>query len=89
VTPAVVAPWLASVPVMCGDTEEDSRMARGEHDTSDKHPDKRAAMVYQPHVRVWESLRSVDTSHMLSVMPQEDGASGVLLTYRLLPYDRL
>jgi hypothetical protein len=72
VTPAVVAPWLASVPVRCGATAEDARVARGEHDTSDKHPDKSAAMLYKPHVQVWESLRSVDTSHMLSVMPQED-----------------
>ena len=71
-TPAVVAPWFASVPVMGGETEEDSRVAGGEHDTSDKHPDKSAAMLYKPHVQVWESLRSVDTSQMLSVMPQED-----------------
>jgi hypothetical protein len=85
----VVAPGLASVPVMCGATEEDALVARGEHDTSDKHPDKSAAMLSKPHVRVWESRRSVDTSQMLSVMPQEDGASGVLLTYSILPYDRL
>jgi len=72
VTPAVVAPWLASVPVMGGETEEDSLVARGEHDTSDKHPDKSAAILYKQHVRVWESLRSVDTSQILSVMPKED-----------------
>ena len=71
-TPAVVAPWFASFPVMCGETEEDSLVARGEHDTSDKHPDKSAAILYKQHVQVWESLRSVDTSQMLSVMPQED-----------------
>jgi hypothetical protein len=72
VTPAVGAPWVAAFPVMCGETEEDSRVAREEHDASDKNPDHRAAILYRPHVRVWESLRSVDTSHMLAVMPQED-----------------
>ena len=71
-TPAVVAPGLASFPVMCGENEEDSLFARGEHDTSDKHPDKSAAMLSKPHVRVWESRRSLDTSQMLSVMPKED-----------------
>jgi hypothetical protein len=37
--PAVVAPWFASFPVICGETEEDSLFARGENDTSDKNPD--------------------------------------------------
>jgi hypothetical protein len=72
VTPAVGAPWFASFPVMCGETEEDSLVAREENDASDKNPDHRAAILYRQHVRVWESLRSVDTSQMLSVMPQED-----------------
>jgi hypothetical protein len=72
VTPAVVAPWFASFPVMCGETEEDSLVAREENDASDKNPDHRAAILYRQHVRVWESLRSVDTSQMLSVMPKED-----------------
>jgi hypothetical protein len=72
VTPAVVAPWFASVPVMCGETEEDSLFARGEHDTSDKNPDNSAAILYTQHVQIWESPRSLDTSHMLSVMPKED-----------------
>jgi hypothetical protein len=72
VTPAVGAPWFAAFPVMCGETEEDSLVAREENDASDKNPDHRAAILYTPHVRVWESLRSVDTSQMLSVMPQED-----------------
>ena len=71
-TPAVVAPWFASFPVMCGETEEDSLVAREEHDASDKNPDHRAAILYRQHVRVWESLRSVDTSQMLSVMPKEN-----------------
>ena len=88
-TPAVVAPGLASVPVRCGDTEEDALVAHGAHETSDKHPAKSAAMLSTPHVQMWESPRSLDTSHMLSVMPQEDGASGVLLTYTILPYDML
>ena len=57
---------------MCGETEEDSRVAREENDASDKNPDHRAAILYRQHVRVWESLRSVDTSQLLSVMPQED-----------------
>jgi len=70
--PAVVAPSCASFPVMCGENEEDSLVARGENDTSDKNPDHRAAMLYKQHVRVWESLRSVDTSQILSVMPKED-----------------
>jgi len=89
VTPAVVAPGLASVPVMCGETEEDALVAHGEHETSDKHPAKSAAMLSTQHVQMWESPRSLDTSQMLSVMPKEDGASGVLLTYSILPYDRL
>ena len=71
-TPAVVAPWFASFPVICGETEEDSLFAPGENDTSDKNPDNSAAILYKQHVRVWESLRSVDTSQILSVMPKED-----------------
>ena len=74
---------------MCGATEEDSLFARGEHDTSDKNPDNRAAMLYTQHVQMWESPRSLDTSQMLSVMPREDGASGVLQIYTILPYDML
>ena len=71
-TPAIVAPWFASFPVICGETEEDSLFARGENDTSDKNPDNSAAILYKQHVRVWASLRSVDTSQILSVMPKED-----------------
>ncbi len=71
-TPAVVAPWFASFPVMCGESEEDSLFARGENDTSDKNPDTSAAILYKQHVRVWESRRSLDTSQMLSVRPKED-----------------
>jgi hypothetical protein len=62
VTPAVVAPGLATFPVKCGANEEDSLIARGEHDTSDKDPAHRAAMLYTQHVQVEESRRSVDTS---------------------------
>jgi hypothetical protein len=72
VTPAVVAPWFGSFPVICGESEEDSLFARGENDTSDKNPDNSVAILYTQHVRVWESLRSVGTSQMLSVMPKED-----------------
>jgi hypothetical protein len=72
VTPAVVAPWFASFPVMCGENEEDSLVARGENDTSDKNPDNSATILYKQHGQVWESLRSVDTSQILSVMPKED-----------------
>jgi hypothetical protein len=72
VTPAVVAPWFASFPVICGESEEDSLFARGENDTTDKNLGNSAAILYKQHVRVWESLRSVDTSQMLSVMPKED-----------------
>jgi hypothetical protein len=72
VTPAVVAPGLASFPVMCGESEEDSLVGRGEHATSDKNPENNAAMLSKQHVRVWESRRSADTSQMLSVMPKEE-----------------
>jgi hypothetical protein len=72
VTPAVFAPGLASFPVMCGESGEDSLVALGENDTSDKDPDHSAAILYTQHVRGWESLRSLDTSRMLSVMPKED-----------------
>jgi hypothetical protein len=72
VTPAVVAPGFASFPVICGENEAESLFARGENDTSDKNPDHSAAILYMPHVQVWESLRSVGTSQMLSVMPKED-----------------
>jgi hypothetical protein len=89
VTPAVVAPGLASVPVMGGDTEEDALVAHGAHETSDKHPAKSAAMLSTPPVQMWESPRSLDTSQRLSVMPKEDGASGVLQIYTILPYDML
>ena len=71
-TPAVGAPWFAAFPVMCGETEEDSRVAREENDTSDKNPDHSVAILYTQHVRVWASLCSVDTSQNLSVMPKED-----------------
>ena len=71
-TPAVVAPGFAALPVMCGGSVADSLGARGEHDTSDKNPDSSAAILYTPHGRVWESLRSIDTSQMLSVRPKED-----------------
>jgi hypothetical protein len=74
VTPAVVASWFASFPVICGENEKDSLFARVENDTSDKNPDNIAAILYKQHVRVWEWRRSVDTSQMLSVMPKEDGA---------------
>jgi hypothetical protein len=72
VTPAVVALRFASFPVICGESEEDSLFARGGNDTSDKNPDNSVALLYTQHVRVWESLRSVDTSQILSVMPKED-----------------
>jgi hypothetical protein len=71
VTPAVVAPWFASFPVMCGETEEESLVAHGENDTSGKNPDENAALLCTQHVQVWESLHSVGTSQMLSVMPTE------------------
>ena len=71
-TPAVVVPWFASFPVICGENEEDSLFARGENDTSDKNPDNSAAILYKQHVQVWESLRSLDTSQILSVRPKED-----------------
>jgi hypothetical protein len=67
-----MAPWFAAFPGMCGETEEDSRVARGGNDTSDHKPDHSAAMLSKPHVRVWEWRRSVDTSHMLGVMPKEN-----------------
>ena len=57
---------------MCGENEEDSLFARGENDTSDKNPDKSAAILYTQHVQIWESPRSLDTSQMLSVMPKGD-----------------
>jgi hypothetical protein len=72
VTPAVVAPGFASFPVMCGETEEDSLVAPGENDTSDKNPDNSAAILYTQHVQIWESPRFLDTSQMLSVRPKED-----------------
>jgi hypothetical protein len=64
VTPAVVAPWLASFPVMCGETEEDSRFARGKNDPSDNKPDHSAAMLSKQHGRVWELLPSVGTAQI-------------------------
>ena len=79
-TPAVVAPGFASFPIICEESEEDSLVACGEHDTSDKNPDNSAAIWYTPHVRVWECRRAVDTSQIQPVMPREAGASGVLLT---------
>ena len=45
VTPAVVAPSLASFPIMCGDRAEDSLSVREEHDTSDRNLDNSAAML--------------------------------------------
>ena len=88
-TPAVVAPGLAAFPVMCGERVADSRVARGEHDTSDNNPDRRAAIVSTPHGRDWECRRAVDTSQIQPVMPREAGASGVLLKYAILPYDMI
>jgi hypothetical protein len=79
VTPAVVAPGLAAVPVMCGERVADSLVARGEHETSDKHPERSAALLSTPHGRVWECRRAVDTSQIQPVMPREAGASGVRL----------
>ena len=70
-TPAVVAPGFAAFPVMGGESEADSLVVRGENDTSDKNPDNSAAILYTPHVRVWESRRSVDRSQMLSVILKE------------------
>jgi hypothetical protein len=52
VTPVVVAPGLAAFPVMCGESAADSRVARGEYDTSDKNPDSSATIWYTPHVRM-------------------------------------
>jgi hypothetical protein len=45
VTPAVVAPSFASFPVMCGASAEDSLSVREHNDTSDRHPEKRAAIL--------------------------------------------
>ena len=45
VTPAVVAPSLASFPVMCGARAEDSLSVREDNDTSDSNPDHSAAML--------------------------------------------
>ena len=70
--PAVVAPGFVSFPVICGESEEDSLFARGEHDTSDKNPDNSAAILYKQYVRVWEWRRSVDTSQILSVKAKVD-----------------
>ena len=67
----------------------DARVARGEPDTSDNHPDRRAAMLSTPHGRVGECRRAVDTSHIQPVMPRAAGASGVLLKEAILPYDML
>ena len=44
--PAVIAPGFASFPVICGENEEDSLVACGEHDTSDKNLDNSAAIWY-------------------------------------------
>src|SRR5215475_8419318 len=58
---AVVAPGFAAFPVICGESAEDSPVARGEHDTSDKNPDSSAAIWYTQHVQVWECRRAADT----------------------------
>jgi hypothetical protein len=52
VTPVVVAPGFAAFPVMCGESAEDSRVARGEDDTSDKNPESSATIWYTQHVRI-------------------------------------
>ena len=52
VTPVVVAPGFASFPVICGESAEDSLVARGEYDTSDKNPDSNATILYTQHVRI-------------------------------------
>ena len=70
--PAVVAPGFAAFPVMCGESEADSLVARGENDTSDKNPDNSAAILYKQHGRIWEWRRSVDIRQIGPVMPKED-----------------
>ena len=89
VTPAIGAPGLAAFPVMCGARVADARVGRGAQDTSDNNPDRRAAIWYTPPGRVWACRRAVDTCQMQPVMPREAGASGVLLNYAILPYDRI
>jgi hypothetical protein len=71
VTPAVVAPELASVPVMCAESEADSLVAPGAHETSDNNRDQSAAMLSKPPVRVWEWRRSGDPCQIRSVRPKE------------------
>ena len=52
VTPVVVALGFASFPVICGESAEDSLVARGEYDTSDKNPDSSATILYMQHVQI-------------------------------------
>jgi hypothetical protein len=52
VTPVVVAPGVAAFPVMCEERVEDSRVARGASETSDKNPDRSATIVSTLHVRI-------------------------------------
>jgi hypothetical protein len=71
VTPAVVAPSFASFPVMCGASAEDSLSVREQNDTSDRHPDNRAAILYTQPTHVSVSLCSVSTSQIVTIMPKE------------------
>lgn len=62
-----------------------SLAVREEHDTSDRNPDTRAAMLSTQPVPVLASWCCVATSQRVTVIPKAYGALGVLLQPDLLP----